>query len=248
MESNEKQTTLCDRNETDFSDLRAVYVNCTLQHPDKPSHTALLMGASAGIMRRNGVVVDDIRATAHRIAFGVQPDMREHGCEHDDWPDLWQRIEAADILVIGSPIWLGEQSSVCRLVIERLYAMSGLLNDKGQSLFYGRVGGVVVTGNEDGAKHVAMNVLYSLSHLGYMIPPQADCGWLGEAGPGPGYGDDGAGLDNEFTQQNTTVMTWNLLHVARMLKDAGGLPNHGNDRKAWSAGCRFDYENPERRS
>jgi multimeric flavodoxin WrbA len=248
MELNEQQTGLCDQNDTDFSDLGAVFFNCTLQRPDQPSHTALLMGTSAEIMRRNGVAVDEIRGTAHRIAFGVQPDMREHGWEHDDWPDLWERIGAADILVIGTPIWLGEQSSVCRLLIERLYAMSGLLNDKGQSIFYGRTGGAVVTGNEDGAKHVAMNVLYSLSHLGYVIPPQADCGWIGEAGPGPSYGDDGAGLDNEFTQRNTTIMTWNLLHMARMLKDAGGLPGHGNDRRAWSAGCRFDYANPEHRS
>ena len=122
------------------------------------------------------------------------------------------------------------------------------MHDKGQSIFYGKTGGVVVTGNEDGVKHVAMNVLYSLSHLGYMIPPQADCGWIGEAGPGPSYGDDGAGFDNEFTQRNTTIMTWNLMHVARMLKNVGGLSNHGNDRKAWSAGCRFDFENPEHRS
>ncbi len=126
--------------------------------------------------------------------------------------------------------------------------MSGLLNDRGQSIFYGKTGGVVVTGNEDGVKHVAMNVLYSLSHLGYAIPPQADCGWIGEAGLGPSYGDEGAGFDNEFTQRNTTIMTWNLMHMARMLKDAGGLPNHGNDRNAWSAGCRFDFENPEHRN
>lgn len=248
MKLNEKQNALCDQNNTDFSDLKAIYFNCTLKLPDEPSHTALLMSASAEIMRRSGVAIEEIRGTAHHIAFGMQPDMREHGWEHDDWPDLWQRINTADILVIGTPIWLGEQSSVCRLLIERLYAMSGLLNDKGQSIYYGKTGGVVVTGNEDGAKHVATNVLYSLSHLGYVIPPQADCGWIGEAGPGPSYGDDGAGFDSEFTQRSTTIMTWNLLHMARMLKDAGGLPNHGNDRKAWSAGCRFDYENPEHRS
>ena len=59
--------------------------------------------------------------------------------------------------------------------------------------------------------------------------------------------DDGsrAGFDNSFTRQNTTFATWNMLHMARMLKDAGGIPSHGNDRKAWSAGCRFDYEKPQ---
>ena len=247
MTLNDHQTALCESNTTDFSHLSAVYINCTLKHPEQASHTALLMGSSAEIMRRNGIQTEEIRASAHRIAFGVQPDMTEHGWNHDDWPRLWEKIGAADILVLGTPIWLGEESSLCRLIIERLYAMSGLLNDLGQSIFYGKTGGVVVTGNEDGIKHVAMSVLYALSHLGYSIPPQADCGWIGEAGPGPSYGDSGAGLDNDFTQRNTTIMTWNLMHLARLLKDAGGLPNHGNDRTAWQAGCRFDYENPDYR-
>jgi multimeric flavodoxin WrbA len=231
-----------------FSDLSAVYVNCTLKRPEQRSHTALLMETSAGIMRKNGVDVEMIRAAGHRIAFGVYPDMTEHGWEHDDWPALWSRIRCADILVIGTPIWLGEESSVCRLIIERLYAMSGELNDKGQSSFYGKCGGAVITGNEDGIKHCAMTILYALSHLGYTIPPQADCGWIGEAGPGPSYGDNGAGFDNDFTQRNTTIMTWNLMHVARLLKDSEGLPNRGNDRKALRAGCRFDYENPDYRA
>ncbi len=88
-----------------------------------------------------------------------------------------------------------------------------------------------------------------LQHLGYSIAPQADAGWIGEAGPGPSYGDelaDGrrAGFDNDFTRRNTTFMTWNMLHLARMLKDAGGLPAHGNQRTAWDAGARFDHPNP----
>ncbi|MEF2548477.1 hypothetical protein VQ045_15055 [Aurantimonas sp. E1-2-R+4] len=67
-----------------------------------------------------------------------------------------------------------------------------------------------------------MSILYALGHLGYTIPPRADCGWIGEAGPAPSYGDHGAGLDNDFTRRNITIMTWNLLHMARMLKAAGG--------------------------
>ena len=129
--------------------------------------------------------------------------------------------------------------------------MSGELNHKGQSVFYGKVGGTVVTGNEDGIKHVAMTTGFALSHLGYTIPPQADCGWIGEAGPGPSYGDDvdgtRAGFDNEFTQRNTTIMTWNLMHLARILRDAGGIPNRGNDRHAWADGERFGFSNPEPR-
>ena len=135
-------------------------------------------------MERNGVSVEVIRAVDHQIATGVYPDMTEHGWERDDWPEIFEKVMAADILVVLSPIWLGEKSSVCTQVIERLYGNSHLLNDAGQWAYYGRVGGCMITGNEDGAKHCAMNILYSLQHLGYTIPPQADSGWLGEAGPG----------------------------------------------------------------
>ena len=83
-------------------------------------------------------------------------------------------------------------------IIERLYACSSILNKQGQYAFYGRVGGCLITGNEDGIKHCAMNVLYSLQHLGYTIPPQADAGWIGEAGPGPSYGDDDGKAENWF--------------------------------------------------
>jgi len=175
--------------------------------------------------------------------------MRQHGFATDDWPAIYETVKAADILVICTPIWLGDKSSVCTQVIERLYAGSSELNSAGQYAYYGKVGGVLVTGNEDGIKHVAMNVLYSLQHLGYTIPPQADAGWIGEAGPGPSYLDeDSGGPENDFTNRNTTFMTWNLLHTARLLKDAGGFPAYGNQRPQWDAGTRFDLANPEHRA
>lgn len=203
------------------------------------------------IMKKQGVSVEYLRSVDHDIAQGVYPDMTEHGYETDEWPELFKKVIEADILVLAGPIWLGDNSSEMKKVIERSYAQSGELNEKNQSNYYGRVGGCLITGNEDGIKHCAMNILYSLQHLGYTIPPQADAGWIGEAGPGASYGDeeDGSrvGLDNDFTQRNTTIMTWNLMHLAKMLKEAEGLPNEGNDRKAWQAGTRFDYENPEYR-
>jgi multimeric flavodoxin WrbA len=129
-----------------------------------------------------------------------------------------------------------------------LYGGSGDLNERGQYAYYGRVGGCLITGNEDGVKHCAMNILYSLQHLGYTIPPQADAGWIGEAGPGPSYLDPGSGgPENDFTNRNTTFMTWNLMHLARMLKEADGIPAYGNQRSAWDAGARFDHQNPEYR-
>ena len=235
-----------------YDDLRALIVNCTLKPSPGESHTDLLLDVPTQIFESQGVHVDHVRAVDLDLAPGVQPDMTEHGAATDDWPALYETVQAADILILGTPIWLGERSSVATRLIERLYAMSGLLNDAGQYAYYGKVGGVVVTGNEDGVKHVAMGTLYALQHLGYTVPPQADAGWIGEVGPGPSYGDeaeDGSrvGVDNDFTRRNTTFMTWNLLHLARMLKDAGGIPAYGNQRSAWDDGQRFGYENPEYR-
>ena len=233
---------------TDYSDLRTLYLNCTLKRSPEPSHTQLLIDRSAAVMRAQGVTVETLRPVDVDAAFGVYPDMTEHGWPTDEWPAVQEKVMAADILVLATPIWLGDKSSVCTRTVERLYGSSAILNDRGQYAYYGRVGGCLVTGNEDGIKHVAMNVLYSLQHLGYTIPPQADAGWIGEAGPGPSYLDEGSGgPENDFTNRNTTFMTWNLMHLARMLKDQGGIPVHGNQRSAWDAGCRFDFPNPEHR-
>jgi multimeric flavodoxin WrbA len=232
----------------EYDDLKALFINCTLKRSPEPSNTEGLVEVSRRIMDKHGVEVETIRAIDHDIATGVWPDMTEHGWEYDAWPAIQEKVMAADILVIAGPIWLGDNSSVTKQVIERLYGNSSILNEAGQYAYYGRVAGCLITGNEDGVKHCAMNVLYSLQHLGYTIPPQADAGWIGEAGPGPSYLDPGSGgPENDFTNRNTTFMTWNLLHLARMLKDAGGIPVHGNQRSEWDAGCRFDFENPEYR-
>ncbi len=240
----------------DFSALKAVYVNCTLKKSPDTSHTGSLMDVSMRIMTKENVSVDQIRLVDHEVASGVYPDMTQYGWEKDEWPTLFDRIMTADILVVGTPIWLGEKSSVAQKLIERLYAMSGEVNGKGQYLFYGKAGGCVVTGNEDGIKHCAMGILYSLQHVGYSIPPQADCGWIGAVGPGPSYGDTEwkgekmttpVGFDTEFTNRNTTFMTYNLLHLAKMLKEQGGYPAYGNSREAWDDGSRWQFDNPEYR-
>jgi multimeric flavodoxin WrbA len=242
------QEHLCEQSRWDFTDLSAVYINCTLKRSPEPSHTQGLADRSIEIMRRLGVSVRVIRAVDHVIAPGVYPDMTEHGWESDEWPSIFSEVMQADILVLLSPIWLGEKSSACTRVIERLYGNSHLLNEHGQYAYYGRVGGCIITGNEDGAKHCAMNILYSLQHLGFLIPPQADAAWMGEAGPGPSYLDPhSGGPENDFTNRNTAFLTWNLMHMARMLKDAGGIPAHGNQRSEWDAGCHPGSGNPEHR-
>lgn len=248
MPLSKKQEELCEQSQWSFDDLNALFLNCTLKKSPEMSHTEGLIAISKAIMEKNGVTVDLLRPVDYDLAFGVYPDMAEKGWDKDDWPEIYEKVKAADILIIGTPIWLGEKSSVCTQTIERLYSSSGDLNEQGQYAYYGRVGGCLITGNEDGIKHCAMNILYSLQHLGYVIPPQADAGWIGEAGPGPSYLDKGSGgPENDFTNRNTTFMTWNLLHMARMIKDAGGIPAHGNQRSLWDAGCRFDHPNPEYR-
>ncbi|GAB4229096.1 MAG: flavodoxin family protein [Ekhidna sp.] len=206
------------------------------------------MQVSMDIMEKECVSVEYLRFVDHEVPYGVYPDMTEHGYSKDDFPGIFEKVMNADILVVGTPIWLGEKSSVATKFIERLYGMSGEQNEKGQYIYYGKVGGCVITGNEDGVKHCAMSVLYALQHLGYSIPPQADCGWIGEAGPGPSYMDEDSGArKNDFTNRNTTFMTYNLLHLAKMLKEKDGYPSYGNSRKEWDAGTRWNFENPEYR-
>lgn len=232
----------------DFSGLRAVFINGTLKKSPEMSNTDGLIDVSRKIMEKHGVQTEVIRTVDHNIAPGVYPDMTTQGWKVDDWPSIQEKVMAADILVLAGPIWLGDNSSETKKAIERLYASSGELNEAGQYAYYGKVGGCLITGNEDGVKHCAMNILYSLQHLGYAIPPQADAGWIGEAGPGPSYLDPGSGgPENDFVNRNTTFMTWNLMHLAQLLKDNGGIPAYGNQRSAWEGGARFDFENPEYR-
>jgi multimeric flavodoxin WrbA len=214
MTLNKMQTEMCKSSKWNFSDLQALFLNCTLKRSPDISHTQGLIDISQAIMEKMGVSVEVLRPVEYNIAYGVWPDMKEHGWEKDDWPEIYEKVKAAHILVITSPIWLGEKSSVGTKVIERLYSTSGDLNEHGQYAYYGRVGGCLITGNEDGAS--------------YLDP--------GSGGP-----------ENDFTNRNTTFMTWNLMHLARMIKDVGGIPAHGNQRSKWEAGCRFDYPNPEYR-
>jgi len=236
----------------EFSDLRALFLNCSLKSTASESHTRRLLARSAGIMASQDVSVEMLHVLEHDIAFGMVKDATEEGRARDDWPAVQRKIMDADILVIGTPIWLGMKSSVAMLVIERMYAYSGDRNAKGQYLYYGKTAGCVVTGNEDGVKACSMDILYAMAHIGYTIPPQPDCGWIGEAGPGPSYGDvlDGqdtpVGYDNTFTLKNCTIMSWNLMHTARRLKDADGLPTTGNMADRWDEAVNARDMDPER--
>lgn len=237
----------------DFGNLRALFINCSIKKDKAQSHTQHLIDKVAGIMTAQDVTVEHVYPLNHTIAFGMIKDGAEEQLP-DEWPAIQSKIMAADILVIGTPIWLGTKSSIATQVIERMYAYSGDRNEKDQYLYYGKAGGCVITGNEDGVKHCSMDILFALQHIGYTIPPQADCGWIGEAGPGPSYGDTEwngkkidppMGFDNDFTNRNATFMAWNLMHMAHLLKLQGGLPAIGNTVSGWQHVTNAKSQNPE---
>jgi hypothetical protein len=205
-----------------YDDLKALFLNCTLNRTPVLSHTKGVIDIAKNIFEANRVQTKVIRPVDYEIPAGLGLDMSQTDeWDKDDWP-------------------------IIQKVLERMYGYTHVLNEKGQYRDYGKVGATLITGNEDGIKHCAMNILFSLSHIGYTIPPQADAGWLGEVGPGPSYLDPGSGgPENDFTNRNTTFLTWNCMHLARMLKDNGGIPAHGNQPKVWDAGCKSDFQNPE---
>jgi multimeric flavodoxin WrbA len=133
-----------------FTGHTALFINCSIKRDKSQSHTQLLMNKAAGIMESEGVDVEQLYALDHVISFGMTKDGADDGLP-DDWPSIQAKIMAADILVLGTPIWLGAKSSVASLVIERMYAYSGDRNEHGQYLYYGKTAGCVITGNEDGS-------------------------------------------------------------------------------------------------
>ena len=120
---------------------------------------------------------------------------------------------------MGMSIWFGVRSSVAQLVIERLDGTYNTTNEVGQYPMYNKVGGVVVTGNEDGAHACAETTLFNLTHLGFTIPPNADTYWVGDAGPGPSFIEAG-GQNHPYTQKTASWMAHNVVHMARILKAA----------------------------
>lgn len=204
-----------------MGNLKALFLNASLKDSSESSHTDALSEEVQEIFVKEGVESEILRLADYKIALGVSGDMGEG----DEWPRVFEKVMAADIVIIGTPLWLGEKSSVATLAIERLYGSSSETNEKGQSLYYNKVGGVVVTGNEDGAKHASASILYGLSHIGFVIPPNVDAYWVGEAGPGPSYME--TDRDNAFTKKHVEMLAYNTIHLAEILKK-NPIPAKGN--------------------
>ncbi|MDN5709837.1 MAG: NAD(P)H-dependent oxidoreductase, partial [Planococcus sp. (in: firmicutes)] len=131
--------------------LKAIFLNCSLKSSEDESNTEGFMKDVQTHYNKLGVESEIIRLADYYIAYGVEEDMEDG----DEWPEILEKVKDADILIIGTPIWLGEKSSLATQAIERLYGSSSVTNDKGQAIFYNKVGGAAITGNEDGAKHSA---------------------------------------------------------------------------------------------
>lgn len=196
-----------------MADLTALALNCTLK-ADGFSNTGLLLQQVLDELATHDVEGRMIRVLDHDVYPGTDGQPIDDG---DGWRALRQPILDADILVIGTPIWLGNPSSVCRRVLERIDGFLSEVDDQGRKVTYGTVAGVAVTGNEDGAHNVAAQVFQGLNDAGYTIPANSNTYWVGEAMDGVDYGD----LDEtpEAVAATTAMMATTLAHVARLLKD-----------------------------
>lgn len=171
-----------------MASLKAVFINCTLKKSPEVSNTEALCRQVIGWFDQMDVESEIVRVVDCDVKFGVTSDEGDG----DQWPLILEKIKAADIIVMASPIWFGVRSSVCQLVIERLDGTYAERNAVGQYPLYNKVAGCVVTGNEDGAHDVAANTLFNMTHLGCTVPPNVDTYWVGPAGPGPSFIDAGA--------------------------------------------------------
>jgi multimeric flavodoxin WrbA len=208
--------------------LRALLLNCTLKPTPEESNTEALMQIVIGHLHDQGVETELLRPVDYRIPFGVVNDMGDG----DEWPQILEKVLAADILILGTSIWFGVRNSVIQMVIERLDGTYTLTNDVGQYPLYNKVAGVVVTGNEDGAHAAAETTLFNLSHMGCTIPPNADTYWVGDAGPGPSFIEAG-GMNHPYTLKTAGWMAHNVVHMAWILR-ANPIPPEGNTVPGWT--------------
>jgi len=192
--------------------LSAIALNCTLKASDKPSSTDKLLGEVLAALGEHGV-----SGTTLRIAdFNILPGVTSDEGPGDAWPDIRRQVLAADILIIGTPIWMGQPSSVAKRVLERMDAFLSETDDQGRMPSYGRVAGVAVVGNEDGAHHTSAEIFQALNDVGFTIPANAITYWVGEAMGSTDYKD--LKTVPETTANATAMLARNVAHLAKLLR------------------------------
>jgi len=194
--------------------LKVLAFNCSLKSAGEKetSSTQALLEQVMDAFKEHGATGDIVRAVDHNIKPGVTSDEGEG----DDWPALRQRVINADILVIATPIWLGQPSSVSKRVMERMDAFLSETDSQGRMPSYGKVGVVVVVGNEDGAHHCAAELIQALTDVGFTAPPGSVTYWVGEAQGDKEYKD--FKKPPKVVADTTAMLVSNAAHLARLLK------------------------------
>ncbi len=195
--------------------MKALTLNCTLKRSPEESNTGSLASVVEEALRGHGVETDQIRLADHVIEPGV---VSEPVTDADEWPAIRERILAADILIVATPTWLGQPSSVAKRALERMDAMLSETREDGTPVAYNRVAGVVVTGNEDGAHHVIAEVSQALNDIGYTCPGQNWTYW--NKGPGPGEEEWLTTDEREWTITTGKTAAQNIVAVAKALAAA----------------------------
>lgn len=194
--------------------LRVLAFNCTLKSSSsgETSSTDVLLKQLLSALKKHGADGDIIRA----VDFNIKPGVSSNEGPGDAWPELRKRVLEADILVIGSPIWLGQPSSVCKRILERMDAFLDERDRRDRMPSYGKVAIVAVVGNEDGAHHVAAEVFQALTEVGFTIPSGGVTYWVGEAMGSTDYKD--LRKTPKALRDWTPMLASNTVHLARLLK------------------------------
>ncbi|MFI5925691.1 flavodoxin family protein [Micromonospora sp. NPDC051543] len=193
--------------------VRALVLNCTLKPSPAPSSSEQLGREVLAELARQGVDGEIVRVVDHEVRFGVSTD-EGNG---DGWPAIRAKLLAAQILIIATPIWLGQPASVTKMVLERLDAELSETDDEGRLLTYGKVAGVAVVGNEDGAHHTIAEVQGALNEVGFTVAAAGATYWVGEALHKVDYRD--AGPKTDTTGRTTKALALNSAHLARLLAE-----------------------------
>lgn len=192
--------------------LRVLALNCSLKPSVVPSSTEKLLSELLAAFGEYDAEGEIIRV----VDFNVKPGVSADEGEGDDWPGLRQRVLACDILVVGSPIWLGQPSSIAKRVLERMDAFLGERDEMQRMPTYGKVALAAVVGNEDGAHHVAAELCEALAEIGFTIPTGAVTYWVGEAMGSTNYID--LAKPPQEVAEWTPLLAVNAAHLAKLLK------------------------------
>lgn len=195
--------------------LKALFLNCTLKKSPETSNTRAFIGNAERIFHDLGVETEVVRVVDYDVKFGNSSDEGDG----DEWPQILQKVKSSDILIIATPIWRGDRSAVAKMVNERFDGIWNEANDEnGQFPTYNKVGGVMVDGNEDGAKKAISSIVFDLSEHGFTVPVNAFSYYVGKAGPGPSY-IKADGDKHFFTNNMLYQMVHNLTFMAKTLKE-----------------------------